>query len=71
MDPDLRTINDKNNSQNRSAAAAYTGLDSLLFNLLLDYNSKNRAKADVNLYFNLKLWVTVPAVGKTRILMIH
>lgn len=67
MDPDLLKLNEANNSDNKSAANAKSGLDSLLFNMLLDYNKSNRTPEKLNVYLHLKLVATVPVIGDLQI----
>ncbi|WP_338985643.1 hypothetical protein [Spiroplasma endosymbiont of Diplazon laetatorius] len=68
MDPDLLSINEKNNKDHFSASNAKNGMDSLLFNLMLDYNKNNRKTENLNLWIHLKLdLLDIPIEGNKKV----
>ncbi|WP_339021718.1 hypothetical protein [Spiroplasma endosymbiont of Atherix ibis] len=67
MDPNLLKINEKNNPDHLSASNAKSGIDSLLFNLMLDYNKNRRKTENLNLYIHLNLDLTIPIEGTKKV----
>ncbi|AGR41393.1 lipoprotein [Spiroplasma taiwanense] len=67
MDDRLFTINSKNNKNHHSAdsSGSTMGIDSLLFNLLLDYNKNNRVDEKLNLSIKLNLDIELKVLGIT------
>ncbi|AUB31713.1 hypothetical protein [Spiroplasma floricola] len=66
MDPNLLKINEKNNPDHLSASNAKSGVDSLLFNLMLDYNKNRRKTENLNLYIHLNLDLSGSVIGGTK-----